>query len=132
MKNNAIFITVTSIRNANTKKKALTRIPNTKMAKSIVQILLQEGLLSDITEHMEGGNSFLDVRLKYFGKRKEPCITTIQYISKPGLRIYSDWSGIPKILGGIGIAILSTSRGVITDREARRKKIGGEILCHIW
>nr|YP_009549133.1 ribosomal protein S8 [Haplopteris elongata]AYW16195.1 ribosomal protein S8 [Haplopteris elongata] len=132
MKNNAIFITVTSIRNANINKKALTRIPNTKMTKSIVQILLEEGLLRDITEHVEGENSFLDVRLKYFGKRKEPCITTIQYISKPGLRIYSGWSGIPKILGGIGIAISSTSRGLITDREARRKKIGGEILCHIW
>nr|YP_009547679.1 ribosomal protein S8 [Antrophyum semicostatum]AYW16282.1 ribosomal protein S8 [Antrophyum semicostatum] len=132
MKNDTIFITVTSLRNANIRKKAMTRIPGTKMTRGIVQILLEEGFPKSMTEHVKDGNTSLDVKLKYFGKRKEPCITTIKYISKPGLRIYSGWSEIPKILGGMGIAISSTSRGLITDREARRLKIGGEISRHIW
>nr|YP_009549307.1 ribosomal protein S8 [Vittaria graminifolia]AYW16456.1 ribosomal protein S8 [Vittaria graminifolia] len=132
MKNDTIFITVTSIRNANTKKKAMTRIPGTKITRSIMKILLEEGLPKSVTEHMKDGNTFLDVRLKYFGKGKDPCITTIKYISKPGLRIYSHWSRIPRILGGMGIAISSTSRGLITDRKARQLKIGGEIPFQIW
>nr|YP_009478231.1 ribosomal protein S8 [Adiantum shastense]AVP32695.1 ribosomal protein S8 [Adiantum shastense] len=132
MNNDAISTTVTSIRNANTKRKAMTRIPVTKMTRGIVQILLEEGFLKSVTEHGENGKNFLDVRLRYFGKGKEPYVAAIRYISKPGLRIYSDRRRIPKILGGMGIAILSTSCGLITDREARRRKIGGEILCHIW
>nr|YP_009549047.1 ribosomal protein S8 [Calciphilopteris ludens]AYW16022.1 ribosomal protein S8 [Calciphilopteris ludens] len=132
MNNDAISTTVTSIRNANTKRKAMTRIPATRMTRSIVQILLEEGFLESVAEHGENGKNFLDVRLKYFGRGKEPYIAAIKCISKPGLRIYSDHGEIPKILGGMGIAILSTSRGLITDREARRNKTGGEILCHIW
>nr|YP_009547592.1 ribosomal protein S8 [Vaginularia trichoidea]AYW16109.1 ribosomal protein S8 [Vaginularia trichoidea] len=132
MKNDTIFITVTSIKTANTNRKAITRIPDTKMSRGITKILLEEGLSKSVTGHVENGKPFLDVRLKYFGKAKEPCIAAIKYISKPGLRIYSDCNRIPKVLGGIGITILSTSHGLITDREARRKKIGGEILRHIW
>nr|YP_009549393.1 ribosomal protein S8 [Scoliosorus ensiformis]AYW16542.1 ribosomal protein S8 [Scoliosorus ensiformis] len=132
MKNDTIFITVTSIRNANIKRKALTRIPGTRITRSIVKILLEEGFLKSVTEHAKDGNIFLDLRLKYFGKGKEPCITTLKYISKPGLRIYSHWNAIPKILGGMGIAISSTSRGLITDRKARQMKIGGEMPFQIW
>nr|NP_848095.2 ribosomal protein S8 [Adiantum capillus-veneris]Q85FI7.2 RecName: Full=Small ribosomal subunit protein uS8c; AltName: Full=30S ribosomal protein S8, chloroplastic [Adiantum capillus-veneris]AAP29426.2 ribosomal protein S8 [Adiantum capillus-veneris] len=132
MNNDAISTTVTSIRNANTKRKAMTRIPVTKMTRGIVQILLEEGFLKSVTEHTEGGKIFMDVKLRYFGKEKKPYVATIRYISKPGLRIYCDHIRIPKILGGMGIAILSTSYGLITDREARRRKTGGEILCHIW
>nr|YP_009548004.1 ribosomal protein S8 [Pellaea truncata]AYW14550.1 ribosomal protein S8 [Pellaea truncata] len=132
MNNDAISTTVTSIRNANMKRKAMTRIPATQMTRGIVQILLEEGFIKSVAEHGESGKNFLDVRLKYFGRGKEPYIAAIKCISKPGLRIYYDRKRIPKILGGLGIAILSTSRGLLTDREARRNKTGGEILCHIW
>nr|YP_009548787.1 ribosomal protein S8 [Cryptogramma acrostichoides]AYW15762.1 ribosomal protein S8 [Cryptogramma acrostichoides] len=132
MNNDATSTTITAIRNANTRRKAMTRIPATRMTKSIIKILLEEGFLKSVVEHKENGKNFSDVRLKYFGKKKEPYIAAIRCISKPGLRIYSDRQRIPKILGGMGITILSTSRGLITDREARRRKIGGEILCHIW
>nr|YP_010145586.1 ribosomal protein S8 [Coniogramme intermedia]QQO79457.1 ribosomal protein S8 [Coniogramme intermedia] len=124
--------TVTAIRNANTKKKAMTRIPATGMTRSIARILLEEGFPRSVMEHRENGKNFSDVRLKYFGKRKEPYITAIKCISKPGLRIYHDHQRIKKILGGMGTTILSTSCGLITDREARRRKTGGEIPRHIW
>nr|YP_009549220.1 ribosomal protein S8 [Llavea cordifolia]AYW16369.1 ribosomal protein S8 [Llavea cordifolia] len=132
MNNDAISTTVTAIRNANTKRKAMTRIPATRMTRSIAQISLEEGFLKSVVEHKENGKNFSDVRLKYFGKKKEPYIAAIRCISKPGLRIYYDRQRIPKILGGMGITILSTSYGLITDREARRRKTGGEILRHIW
>nr|YP_009548526.1 ribosomal protein S8 [Tryonia myriophylla]AYW15347.1 ribosomal protein S8 [Tryonia myriophylla] len=132
MSNDATSITATAIRNANTRKKAVIKIPATKMTRSIVQIPFEEGFLKSVAEHKENGKDFLDVRLKYFGKKKKPYITTIGCISKPGLRLYCDRRRIPEVLGGMGIAILSTSHGLITDREARRKKIGGEILRHIW
>lgn len=132
MNNDAISTTVTSIRNANTKRKAMTRIPATQMTRGIVRILLEEGFIKSVAEHGKNGKNFLDIRLKYFGRGKEPSIAAINCISKPGLRIYYDCKRIPKIFGGMGIAILSTSRGLITDREARRNKTGGEILCHIW
>nr|YP_010027130.1 ribosomal protein S8 [Acrostichum speciosum]QOS04119.1 ribosomal protein S8 [Acrostichum speciosum] len=110
----------------------MIRIPATRITKSIVQISFEEGFLKSVTEHKESDKNFLDVRLKYFGRKKEPYITTIKCISKPGLKIYSDHKRIPKILGGMGIAILSTSCGFLTDREARQRQIGGEILCHVW
>nr|YP_010376792.1 ribosomal protein S8 [Adiantum malesianum]UPV69556.1 ribosomal protein S8 [Adiantum malesianum] len=132
MNNDAISTTVTSTRNANTRKKAMIRIPATKMTRGIVQILLEEGFLRSVTEHTETNKNFLDVRLRYFGKKRDPYVTAIRHISKPGLRVYSDHKRIKKILGGMGITILSTSYGLITDREARRRKTGGEILRHIW
>nr|YP_009548266.1 ribosomal protein S8 [Onychium japonicum]AYW14812.1 ribosomal protein S8 [Onychium japonicum] len=132
MSNDVTSTTATAIRNANTRRKAIIKIPATRMTRSIVQIPLEEGFLKSVAEHKENGKNFLDIRLKYFGKTKEPYIATIGCISKPGLRIYCDHRKIPEILGGMGIAILSTSHGLITDREARRKKIGGEILRRIW
>nr|YP_003795616.1 ribosomal protein S8 [Pteridium aquilinum subsp. aquilinum]ADK47592.1 ribosomal protein S8 [Pteridium aquilinum subsp. aquilinum] len=132
MNNDAISTAVTAIRNANTRRKAMIRIPATKMTKSIVQISLEEGFIRSVAEHKESRKEFLDVSLKYFGKKKEPHIVAIKCISKPGLRIYSDSREIPKILGGMGIAIPPTSYGLVTDREARQKKIGGEVVCHIW
>lgn len=75
---------------------------------------------------------FMDVTLKYSGKKKKPYMTALKRISKPGLKIYSDHRRMPRVLGGMGIVILSTSYGLMTDREARQKKIGGEILCYIW
>nr|YP_009690603.1 ribosomal protein S8 [Lindsaea linearis]QEG57383.1 ribosomal protein S8 [Lindsaea linearis] len=132
MNNDAISAAITSIRNANMKRKTMIRIPATIMTKRIVQILLKEGFLRDVAEHEEKKKEFLDISLKHFGKKKEPYITSIKRISKPGLRFYSDHREITKVLGGMGIAILPTSYGFITDREARQKKIGGEVLCHVW
>lgn len=107
-------------------------IPATKITERIVQILVEEGFLKNAVKHKDNGKEFPDVSLKYLGKKKDPYIAVIKRISKPGLRVYSDRRQIPKILDGMGIAISSTSHGLITDREARHKKIGGEILCHIW
>ena len=107
-------------------------IPATKITERIVQILVEEGFLKNAVKHKDNGKEFLDVSLKYLGKKKDPYIAVIKRISKPGLRVYSDCRQIPKILGGMGITFSSTSHGLITDREARHKKIGGEILCHIW
>nr|YP_009911009.1 ribosomal protein S8 [Dryopteris goeringiana]QLD21218.1 ribosomal protein S8 [Dryopteris goeringiana] len=132
MNNDATSTALTAIRNGNTRRKAMIRILATKMAERIVQILAEEGFIENAVKHKDNGKEFSDVRLRYLGKKKDPYIAVIRRISKPGLRVYSDRRQIPKILGGMGIAISSTSRGLITDREARQKKIGGEILRHIW
>nr|QKV46324.1 ribosomal protein S8 [Dryopteris sieboldii] len=132
MNNDAISTAPTAIRNGNTRRKAMIRILATKMAERIVQILAEEGFIENAVKHKDNGKEFSDVRLRYLGKKKDPYIAVIRRISKPGLRVYSDRRQIPKILGGMGIAISSTSRGLITDREARQRKIGGEILRHIW
>nr|YP_010518368.1 ribosomal protein S8 [Dryopteris sparsa]UXN84864.1 ribosomal protein S8 [Dryopteris sparsa] len=132
MNNDAISTALTATRNGNTRRKAMIRILATKMAERIVQILVEEGFIENAVKHKDNGKEFSDVRLRYLGKKKDPYIAVIRRISKPGLRVYSDRRQIPKILGGMGIAISSTSRGLITDREARQKKIGGEILRHIW
>lgn len=133
MANDAISTAPTAIRNGNTRKKATIRIPATKMTERFVEILVEEGFLRDAVRRKDNnGKGFMDVSLRYFGKKKDPYIAVIRRISKPGLRVYSDRRQIPKILGGMGVAISSTSRGLITDREARHKKIGGEILCHVW
>ena len=102
------------------------------MTERIVQISEGEGFIKGAAKHRGNGKEFSDVSLKYLGKKKDPYIAVAKRISKPGLRVYSDHREIPKILGGMGIATLPTSRGLITDREARHKKIGGEISCHIW
>nr|YP_009690692.1 ribosomal protein S8 [Lomariopsis japurensis]QEG57472.1 ribosomal protein S8 [Lomariopsis japurensis] len=132
MTNDVIAAALTAIRNGNTRRKTMIRIPATKMTERIVQILLEEGFSKNAVKHKDRGKEFPDVSLRYLGKKKEPYITVIRRISKPGLRIYYDRRQIPKILGGMGIAISSTSHGLITDREARHRRIGGEILCHIW
>nr|YP_009425320.1 ribosomal protein S8 [Asplenium prolongatum]ASU93990.1 ribosomal protein S8 [Asplenium prolongatum] len=132
MNNDSISVALTAIRNANTRKKSMIRIPATKMIVRIVQISVEEGFIKSAVKYKNDKKEFLDVSLKYLGKKKDPSITVIRRISKPGLRVYSDHREIPKILGGMGIAILPTSHGLLTDREARYNKIGGEITCHIW
>nr|YP_009426111.1 ribosomal protein S8 [Diplaziopsis cavaleriana]ASU94780.1 ribosomal protein S8 [Diplaziopsis cavaleriana] len=132
MNNDTISAALTAIRNANTRRKATIRIPATKMTACIVQISAEEGFTKSAVKHKGNGKEFPDVSLKYLGKKKDPYVAVIKRISKPGLRVYSDHREIPKILGGMGIATSPTSRGLITDREARHKKIGGEISCHIW
>nr|YP_009425759.1 ribosomal protein S8 [Cystopteris chinensis]ASU94431.1 ribosomal protein S8 [Cystopteris chinensis] len=132
MNNDAISTAPAAIGNANTRRKGMIRIPATKMTACIVQISAEEGFVEGAVRHKDNGKEFPDVSLKYLGKKKDPYIAAIRRISKPGLRVYSDHREIPKILGGMGIAISPTSQGLVTDREARHKKIGGEISCHIW
>nr|YP_009689165.1 30S ribosomal protein S8 [Ypsilandra thibetica]QEL51882.1 30S ribosomal protein S8 [Ypsilandra thibetica] len=123
---------ITSIRNADMDKKGTVRIAFTHIAENIVKILLREGFIENVRKHQEGNKYFLVSTLRHRRTRKVIYRTIFKRISRPGLRIYSNYQRIPKILGGIGIVILSTSRGIMTDREARLERIGGEILCYIW
>nr|YP_009729852.1 ribosomal protein S8 [Caldesia grandis]YP_009729938.1 ribosomal protein S8 [Caldesia parnassifolia]QHW08188.1 ribosomal protein S8 [Caldesia grandis]QHW08273.1 ribosomal protein S8 [Caldesia parnassifolia]UDZ61506.1 ribosomal protein S8 [Caldesia grandis]UDZ61507.1 ribosomal protein S8 [Caldesia parnassifolia]UDZ61508.1 ribosomal protein S8 [Caldesia parnassifolia] len=124
---------ITSIRNAAMNKKETVRIPSTNITEKIVKILLQEGFIENVRKHRENNKYFLVLTLRHKRKtRKDIHKTIFKRISRPGLRLYSNYQRIPKILGGMGIAILSTSQGIMTDREARLKKIGGELLCYIW
>nr|YP_009732897.1 ribosomal protein S8 [Diphyscium foliosum]QHU77239.1 ribosomal protein S8 [Diphyscium foliosum] len=132
MGNDTIANMITSIRNANLEKTKTVQVPATNITRNIGKILLQEGFIENFREHQEDKNYFLVFTLKYQGKKKKPYITTLRRISKPGLRMYSNHKEIPKVLGGMGIVILSTSQGIMTDREAREKQIGGEILCYVW
>nr|YP_009627512.1 ribosomal protein S8 [Allium chrysanthum]YP_009627598.1 ribosomal protein S8 [Allium chrysocephalum]YP_009627856.1 ribosomal protein S8 [Allium rude]YP_009627942.1 ribosomal protein S8 [Allium xichuanense]YP_010726154.1 ribosomal protein S8 [Allium carolinianum]QBO26242.1 ribosomal protein S8 [Allium chrysanthum]QBO26328.1 ribosomal protein S8 [Allium chrysocephalum]QBO26586.1 ribosomal protein S8 [Allium rude]QBO26672.1 ribosomal protein S8 [Allium xichuanense]WDY84131.1 ribosomal prot len=123
---------ITSIRNANMSKNGTVRIVSTNITENIVKILLREGFIENVRKHQESNKNFLVSTLRYKRTRKGIYKTILKRISRPGLRIYSNYKKIPKILGGMGIVILSTSRGIMTDREARLEKIGGEILCYIW
>nr|YP_009484242.1 ribosomal protein S8 [Ailanthus altissimus]AVQ55023.1 ribosomal protein S8 [Ailanthus altissimus] len=125
---------ITSIRNADMNRKGTVRIASTNMTENIVKILLQEGFLENIRKLVENNKYFLVLTLRHRRNRKGPYrpILNLKRISRPGLRIYSNYQRIPRILDGMGIVILSTSRGIMTDRAARLEKIGGEILCYIW
>jgi small subunit ribosomal protein S8 len=130
--NDTIADMLTRLRNATLAKHETVAVPVTKMNYSIARVLKQEGYISDIEEVGTGVDRKLVLSLKYQGKHKQPVITTVRRVSRPGLRVYSNHRDLPRVLGGIGIAIISTSRGIMTDREARRQKVGGEILCYIW
>ncbi|MCU0536664.1 MAG: 30S ribosomal protein S8 [Hydrococcus sp. Prado102] len=123
---------LTRIRNACSVRHPTTQVPTTKMTRSIAQVLKEEGFIEDFEETGEGIDKQLVIALKYKGKNRQPLINTLKRVSKPGLRVYSTSKDLPRVLGGIGIAIVSTSRGIMTDREARKQKIGGEVLCYIW
>ncbi|MBD1909591.1 MULTISPECIES: 30S ribosomal protein S8 [unclassified Leptolyngbya] len=130
--NDTIADMLTRIRNANLARHQTTEIPSTKMTRSIARVLLEEGFISDISETGEDPKKTLVLSLKYKGKGRQPIINQLQRVSKPGLRVYSNSRELPRVLGGIGIAILSTSKGIMTDRDARQQKIGGEVLCYVW
>lgn len=130
--NDTISDMLTRIRNANSAKNQVTAIPATKMTQSIAHVLRQEGYISDFEEIGEGIDRRLMLSLKYKGKNRQPIITVLKRVSRPGLRVYSNHRDLPKVLGGIGIAIVSTSKGIMTDREARRQGVGGEVLCFIY
>lgn len=132
MSNDTIACMITSLRNANMKKAITVQLPATNISRRIGKILLREGFINNLREHKDQNNNFLTLTLKYRGRRKEPYITSLRVISKPGLKIYSGHREIPKVLGGMGIVILSTPFGIMTDREAREKQVGGEVLCYIW
>jgi small subunit ribosomal protein S8 len=123
---------LTRIRNANLAKHQIVQIPSTKVTRNIANVLCKEGLIDSFEELKNGLKSSLLLSLKYSGKERKPSIVKIQRISKPGLRVYSGSSKMPRILGGFGTAIVSTSRGLMTDDQARKEGIGGELLCYIW
>ena len=123
---------LTRIRNANMVKHQIVQIPVTKMSIAIATILKTEGFIEDFTEHQEESKQYLLLSLKYIGKSRKPVISKIKRISKPGLRIYSKSNDLPKVLDNLGIAIISTSNGVMTNLKAKELGIGGEVLCYIW
>ena len=130
--NDTIADMLTRIRNANLARHETTEIPSTKMTRSIAKVLRDEGFISDFEETGEGVKRRLVVSLKYKGKNRRPIITTLKRVSRPGLRVYSNCRDLPRVLGGIGVAIISTSSGIMTDRDARRSGLGGEVLCYVW
>nr|YP_010127164.1 ribosomal protein S8 [Alhagi sparsifolia]QPO07278.1 ribosomal protein S8 [Alhagi sparsifolia]WFG53305.1 ribosomal protein S8 [Alhagi sparsifolia] len=134
MGKDTIADTITLIRNADMNRKRTVQIPLTNITENIVKILLREGFVENVRKHRESNKYFLVLTLRYRRNRKGSYknFLNLKRISTPGLRIYSNYQRIPKILGGMGIVILSTSRGIMTDREARLERIGGEVLCYIW
>ena len=122
---------LTRIRNANSAKHDTVDIPASNMKKAIMQILVDEGYVKSFTVIEDGKQGMIRATLKY-GEGKTPVITGLRRVSKPGLRIYSSVEDMPKVLKGLGIAIVSTSKGVMTDRQARKENVGGEILAFIW
>lgn len=130
--NDTIADMLTRLRNATLARHQTTEIPATKMTRSIARVLQEEGFISDFSETEDGVKRHLVISLKYKGKNRRPIITALKRVSKPGLRVYSNRKELPRVLGGIGIAIISTSSGIMTDRDARRQGLGGEVLCYIW
>jgi len=122
---------LTRIRNANTVNHDRIEVPGSKMKKSIVQILKDEGFVRDYEWVDNGHQGMIRVYLKY-GPNKTKVISGLRRISRPGLRIYAKKDQVPKVLGGLGVAILSTSQGLMTDKKARQTGLGGEVLCYIW
>ena len=122
---------LTRIRNASSAKHDTVDIPASNMKKAICQILLDEGYIKNFTVTEDGKQGLITVVLKY-GEGKTPAITGLRRVSKPGLRIYSDVENMPKVMKGLGVAIVSTSKGVMTDRQARKENVGGEVLAFVW
>jgi small subunit ribosomal protein S8 len=130
--NDTIADMLTRIRNANMARHRTTEVPLTKMTRSIAKVLQEEGFIQDFSEEGDSTKRKLVIALKYTGKNHQPIIRSLKRVSKPGLRVYSNRRELPRVLGGIGVAIVSTSSGVMTDRDARRQGIGGEVLCYVW
>lgn len=122
---------LTRIRNALVAQKAIVEMPASKMKKSIAQILLEEGYIRGYDVVDDGLQGVLKITLKY-GPDRQKAIAGLKRISRPGLRVYAKRDEIPKVLGGLGVAIVSTSKGVMTDRKARKEAVGGEVLAYIW
>lgn len=123
---------LTRIRNANMVKHQIVQIPSTKMSRAIASILKDEGFIEDFEVYDENSAKYLLISLKYIGKSREPVISKIERVSKPGLRVYTNSKKLPRVLNNLGIAIISTSKGVMTNLKAKELGIGGEILCYIW
>ena len=123
---------LTRIRNAGNAKHETVDVPASKMKKSIAEILLNEGYIKAVDFIDDGLQGELKITLKYLDGKQTPVIAGLKRISKPGLRVYARSEELPKVLGGLGIAIISTSKGLMTDKEARKNAIGGEVLAYIW
>ena len=127
----AIADMLTRIRNANSAKHDSVKVPASNMKKAIAQILVDEGYIKSFTVEEDGKQGVLDIQLKY-GPNKSQVITGLRRVSKPGLRIYTNVEDMPTVMKGLGIAILSTPKGVMTDKDARKANVGGEVLAFIW
>lgn len=127
----AIADMLTRIRNASAAKHDSVKIPASNTKKAIAQILVDEGYIKSFTVEEDGKQGIMEVQLKY-GPGKTRVITGLKRVSKPGLRIYTSCEDMPKVMKGLGIAILSTSKGIMTDKEARKANVGGEVLAFIW
>lgn len=125
---------LTRIRNALLAGKATTEVPASKIKVEIARILKEEGFIEDFTVGDEKPFALITITLKYYGSRRErkPVITNIQRVSKPGRRVYRGRTDLPRVLSGIGIAIVTTPKGVMTAQQARRERVGGEVLCYVW
>jgi len=123
---------LTRIRNANMVKHQIVQIPSTKMSLAIAKILKDEGFIEDFETYNETNKNYLLLSLKYKGTNRKPVICKIERVSKPGLRVYSNSKKLPVVLDDLGIAIISTSKGVMTNSKAKELGIGGEVLCYIW
>jgi len=124
---------LTRIRNANVSMQDTVRMPTSKLKESLAAILVREGYISDfkVEDNQVRPGQVLEISMKYTPERAR-TISGIRRVSKPGLRVYTNVDRLPRVLGGLGVAVLSTSHGLMTDREARRRRVGGEILCFVW
>ena len=123
---------ITRIRNANTAKHDTVDVPASKMKLAIANILVDEGYIAKYDLVEDGAFKTIHITLKYGADKNEKVISGLKRISKPGLRVYANTEDIPKVLGGLGTAIISTNKGVVTDKEARKLGVGGEVLCFVW
>jgi len=130
--NDTISDMLTRIRNANMVKHQIVQIPSTRMSIAIAKILKEEGFIEDFESYSENNKKYLLISLKYSGKSRQSVISTIKRVSKPGLRVYKNSKQLPRVLDNLGIAIISTSKGVMTNLKAKELGIGGEVLCYIW
>lgn len=130
--NDPIADMLTRIRNANTAKHDTVDVPASKMKLAIAQILLDEGFIKKFDVVEDGAFKNIHITLKYGVDKNDKIISGIQRISKPGLRVYASKEDLPKVLGGLGIAIISTNQGVVTDKKARELQVGGEVLAFVW
>ena len=123
---------LTRIRNANTAKHDTVDVPASKMKLAIAEILFNEGYIAKYDVIEDGNFKTIRITLKYGADKNEKIITGLKRISKPGLRVYANKEDLPRVLGGLGTAIISTNHGVVTDKEARKLNVGGEVLCFVW
>ena len=123
---------LTRIRNANSARKTTVEAPYSKIKEAIAEILLKEGYINGFDLHQDGIKRNIRISIKYGKNKNEKVINGIKRISKPGLRVYAGASEMPKVLGGLGCAIISTNKGLVTDREARKLGVGGEIIAYVW
>ena len=132
MVNDTISDMLTRIRNATMVKHQIVQVPATRMSLAIAKILKEEGFIQEFENYREENKNYLLISLKYTGKSRQSVICQMKRVSKPGLRIYSNSKKLPRVLDNLGIAIISTSQGVMTNIKAKELGIGGEVLCYIW